>query len=349
LQGIDLVVGAKGSPIQLMLSSVFHLDIPNGNIPLAEANKLKANPLVKSTIPLALGDNYQGFRIVGTTVDYITHYSGSFAEGGVFKKPMEVVVGSNVAGKNQLHLNDAIIGTHGLTNSDDLHSALPYKVVGILQPTGTVLDRLVLTPIESVWQVHEHHEDDADAKPHGEKEITALLISYKSPLAAVTIPRMVNKSTALQAASPAFEMARLIKIMGVGGDAISWFAGLLILLASAGFFVTLFNAVNERRYDLMLMRSLGASRRKIFTLVISEGVTLGLAGVVSGLVLGHSFAYGAKTWLEQSRGVSLESVIFHPYEIYVVIVALLVSVLASVIPAMMAYRLSMANVLARGS
>ena len=228
LQGIDLVVGAKGSPIQLILSSVFHLDIPSGNIALEDAKKLEKNPLIKSAIPLALGDNVSGFRIVGTTTDYLNHYGAPFAQGALYHNPMEAVLGSQVAQKMGLNTGDIFVGAHGLVNSDDLHTDFPYTVVGILQPTGTVLVRLVLTPVESVWHIHEHPDpDDADeieaAKQHPGKQITALLISYKTPMAAVTLPRIVNETSSMQAASPAFETARLMKILGVGGDTIRLF------------------------------------------------------------------------------------------------------------------------------
>jgi len=225
----------------LILSSVFHLDFPNGNIPLAEAEKLKANPLVQSAIPIALGDNYHSFRIVGTTHDYIRHYDGKLAAGRLYDAQMEAVLGSEVAEKNKLKPGDKIIGAHGLVNSDDLHTDFPYTIVGILQPTGTVIDRLVLTPVESVWHVHEHPDaDDAEEvaykKAHPEKEITALLIAYKTPMAAVVLPRLVNKTSSMQAASPAFETARLLKILGVGSDAVELFAGVLIAIAAIGFF-----------------------------------------------------------------------------------------------------------------
>ena len=152
-------------------------------------------------------------------------------------------------------------------NSDDLHTDFPYTIVGILQPTGTVLDRLVLTPVESVWHVHEHPDPDdpeevAYKNEHPEKEITSLLVTYKTPMAAVTLPRLVNKTSSMQAASPAFEKARLIKILGVGSEGIQLFATVLIIIAAIGFFVTLFNAVNDRRYDIALMRSLGATRAR---------------------------------------------------------------------------------------
>ncbi len=354
LQGIDLVVGAKGSPIQLILSSVFHLDIPNGNIPLAEAEKLEANPLIQSAIPIALGDNYNGFRIVGTTHDYIDHYGGKLAEGRLYEVQMEAVLGSEVVRKNQLKLNDKIIGAHGLANSDDLHTDFPYTIVGILQPTGTVLDRLVLTPVESVWHVHEHPDADdpeevAYKKAHPEKEITSLLISYKTPMAAVVLPRLVDKTSSMQAASPAFETARLLKILGIGSDAIELFAGMLVAIAASGFFVTLWSAVNDRRYDIALMRSLGATRGKIFALVLAEGLTLGALGTALGLLLGHGFACLAQSWIERTRHMALGAVGFHPYEIYVVLIALAISAVAAILPGMMAYRVNVAKVLSKGS
>ncbi len=354
LQGIDLVVGAKGSPIQLILSSVFHLDIPNGNIPLAEAEKLKVNPLIETAIPIALGDNYNGFRIVGTTAEYISHYDGRLAEGRVYNTQMEATLGSEVAEKNSLKLGDHIIGAHGLVGSDDLHTDFPYTIVGILQPTGTVLDRLVLTPVESVWHVHEHPDPDdpeevAYKNEHPEKEITSLLITYKTPMAAVTLPRLVNKTSSMQAASPAFETARLIKILGLGSEGIQLFAMVLIVIAAIGFFVTLFNAVNDRRYDIALMRSLGATRRKIFAFVLTEGLTLGIFGTALGILLGHVFAYAVQTWIEQTRHMKLNSVGFQGYELYVVLIAIGISVIAALLPAMMAYRINVARVLSKGS
>lgn len=354
LQGIDLVVGAKGSPIQLIMSSVFHLDIPNGNIPLAEAQKIENYPLVKTAIPIALGDNYNGFHIVGTMPDYITHYDGKMASGRVYDKQMEAVLGSIVAEKYHLKVGDKIIGAHGLVNSNDLHTNFPYSIVGILKPTGSVIDRLVLTPVESVWHVHEKPDPDnpeeiAYKKAHPEKEITSLLITYKTPMAAVVMPRMVDKSSSMQAASPAFETARLFKLIGVGSDAIEMFAGVLMAIAAAGFFVTLWSAVAERRYDIALMRSLGATRSRIFAAVLTEGLTLGALGTALGLFLGHAFAYMAQLWIENTRHMSLVGVGFLPYEGYIIVIALAISAVAAAIPALTAYRINVASILSRGA
>lgn len=357
LQGIDLVVSGKGSPLQIILANVFHIDIPTGNIPLDEADKIKTNPMVKSAIPLALGDNYNGYRIVGTNADYIAHYKGEFVQGGFFSDEMQVVLGNEVAERNHLKIGDKIVGAHGLVNSDDLHTDNPYTVVGILKPTASVLDRLVLTPVESVWHVHEEHHHDGeegkneherdDADHHDdEREITSLLIAYKSPLAAAQLPRLINNSSSLQAASPAFEVARLNKLMGIGGDILSVFGVLLIAFSAFGLFITLYNAVNERKYDIALMRSLGATRGRIFGYVMAEVLVLGLIGSIVGIVLAQIFLGGTAIWIQHSKHIVLEpTVIFGKPEACVIIAALTISVLAGIIPAMKAYRMNIVKTL----
>ncbi|MDD3519311.1 MAG: ABC transporter permease, partial [Chromatiales bacterium] len=232
-RGIDLVVGAKGSPVQLILSAVYQVDFPTGNIPLAEAERLRAHPTVREAIPLALGDSFQGQRIVGTEHAYAAHYGASIAEGRLWQAPFEATLGARAAATTGLRVGDRFFGAHGLAGGDHLHvhDAFPYEVVGVLAPTGTVIDRLILTPVETVWAVHEHgdaphvdeplvdavamhedeheheHEDDHAADAH---QITALLIKYATPLAAVSLPREINDGTAMQAASPAMETARLL-------------------------------------------------------------------------------------------------------------------------------------------
>ncbi|PMQ14190.1 ABC transporter permease [Janthinobacterium sp. AD80] len=193
--GIDLVVGAKGSPLQLILSSVYHADIPTGNIPEGTLAALTAQPLVKSTIPLALGDNFHGFRIVGSTTALAGHYGAQLAQGSLFTQPMQAVFGARAARETGATLGASFAGSHGLAAGGELHQHAPYTVVGILQPTGSVVDRLILTPVASVWQVHETDPDEqaagsvaAPAAPP-ERELTAVLVQYASPLAAIYLPR----------------------------------------------------------------------------------------------------------------------------------------------------------------
>ena len=213
LAGIDAVVGAKGSPMQLILCGVFHIDVPPGNVPLKAVQALQANPLVASVLPLSLGDSFQGFRIVGSSHDYVTHYGATFAQGGFWGAPMEVVLGATAANKLGLHMGNTFVGSHGLGAGGHVHAEDPYTVVGILRPTGTVIDRLIVTDTASAWKVHEdhhagHHDlDDHDedhAVKESEREVTLALVHYKTPLAAMSFPRWVNTTTAMQAASPAF-------------------------------------------------------------------------------------------------------------------------------------------------
>ena len=159
-KGIDLVVGAKGSPLQLILSSIYHIDIPNGNIPFKSVETLIKHPQIKTSIPMALGDNWRGHRIVGTTKDYISHYKGEINSGRTWKKEFEIISGSNI----NLTVGDEVFGSHGLFEGGDKHTSEIYKVVGTLKPTGTVLDRLLLTPLDSVLKIH--GLDDTNIKLH---------------------------------------------------------------------------------------------------------------------------------------------------------------------------------------
>src|SRR5918995_6948073 len=153
-RGIDLVIGGKGSPLQLVLSSIYHVDFPTGNIPLAEAGRWAGHPLVAEAIPLALGDSLAGFRIVGTEHAYAAHYGAEPAAGRLWQEPFEATLGALVAANTGLGVGERFVGSHGLAPGGPAHGEHSYTVVGVLEPTASVLDRLGLTPIESVWLVH---------------------------------------------------------------------------------------------------------------------------------------------------------------------------------------------------
>ncbi|MFZ3221274.1 MAG: ABC transporter permease, partial [Rhodoferax sp.] len=253
LAGIDAVVGAKGSPMQLILSGVFHIDVPPGNVPLKAVQALRAHPLVAQVIPISLGDNFRGFRIVGTSHDYITHYQATLAQGELWNAPMQVVLGATVAKKMGMVLGDSFAGSHGLGAGGHVHGDSTYTVRGILAPSGSVLDRLILTDTASVWKVHEDYTavDDEDRKiMEEEREVTLALVRYKTPMAAMTFPRYINTSTEMQAAAPALEITRLLNMLGVGTDVLRAFAGVLLLTAGLSVFIALWSAVRERRGDL---------------------------------------------------------------------------------------------------
>ncbi len=170
LDGVDLVLGAQGSPLQLVLSSVYQVDDPTGNISYDSVKVWMKHPYVKKAIPLAYGDNYVGFKIVGTTPDYMEKYQGTLAEGNVFEHNFEVVVGAEVAEKLNLKLGDTFKGTHGSAAEGEVHDHGEYVVVGIASKTGKVIDNLILSNIPTVWQMHhESHEEVSENPAHGEE------------------------------------------------------------------------------------------------------------------------------------------------------------------------------------
>lgn len=168
-EGIDVVVGAKGSPIQLILSGIYHIDNPTGNIDLGEAKQLMRHPMVASAIPLALGDNYRGYRIVGTTTAYLEKYRAEPASGSLWDFEFEIVLGSDVAEQTNLAIGDRIVSSHGFSEAGHVHDDHELTVVGILHPTGTVLDRLILTGVETMWGIHQPHDHDHEDEYHSDQ------------------------------------------------------------------------------------------------------------------------------------------------------------------------------------
>ena len=195
-EGIDLVVGAKGSPLQLILSSVYHIDAPTGNIPVAEAEALMENRAVAEAMPLALGDSYRGFRIVGATQAYAEHYGGEVARGRFWSGTMEATLGAVAAREVGLDVGDVFYSAHGLGAGGEAHDEHPIEVVGVLAETGTVLDRLLLTSIETVWDVHgahgdEHHGDEH----HGDITVTSITATSITATSITTSMTMDMKKT----------------------------------------------------------------------------------------------------------------------------------------------------------
>jgi putative ABC transport system permease protein len=334
--------------MQLILAGVFHLDVPPGNIPLAEVQTLAKHPQVAQLIPLSLGDSFRGFRIVGTTPAYIAHYEALLSQGTLWGAPMQAVLGAQVAAGAGLKVGDRFAGSHGLAGGGDAHGATPYSVSGVLAPCGCVLDRLLLTATESVWQVHEKATatDEEDRKLlEAEREITMALITYKSPLAAVTFPRFVNTTTEMQAAAPAVEITRLLRMLGVGTDVLRGFGAVLLLTAGLSVFIALWNAVRERRADLAMLRMLGAPPRRVAGLVVCEALLLASLAVVLGLLLGHGLTQVAGIWLQSERSLSLTGWTWLAAEGWIVLLGLWVGLVAALLPAWGAYRLDVTTLL----
>ncbi|CAZ98508.1 ABC transporter permease [Zobellia galactanivorans] len=297
---VEMVVGAKGSPLQLVLSSVLHIDNPTGNIPYYEVEKMAKNPLVKDAVPISYGDNYKSYRIVGSTLGFAKMYGAELFEGREVKNSMETVLGHEVAQQLGLKLGDTFVSSHGLTeNSIEQHDE-SFIVVGIYKPTYKVIDRLIITELASIWHVHHHseehdkneevhkehdHDEEHDLHEADEREVTSMLVTFRNPMGYMTMPRNINANTDMQAAMPKYELERLFRYTAIGVKAISWIAYIILLISSISIFIGLYKMVRERSFDLALMRTYGASNFQLFRIVGFEGILMILASLFFGFLL----------------------------------------------------------------
>jgi len=352
IDGIDMVIGAQGSPLQLILSAVYHIDAPTGNIDYAEAKTWMNHPFVEKAIPLAFGDNYRGFRIVGSETSYTEHYGASLQQGKLFEKPFEVVLGSEVAQKMQLTLGDTFVGTHGDAEEGHVHEEHPYVVVGILESTGKVIDNLIVCSIESVWAVHEEHDHDHDHEEDDHvhevsSEITAVLIKFKSKMGLVTWPRLIPQNTKMQGALPAIEINRLFSLFGIGLQALEYLAYGIMLISGISIFIALYNRLRERKYEFALMRVNGGSRFQLLKLVLLESMFLCLVGFLFGIVLSRiGLMLISTTTDDQFKMAFNPTLILWEKEGLLLLVTIFVGLLAAIIPAVKAYSLNISKTLA---
>ena len=363
--GIDLVIGAKGSPLQLILSSLYHLDAPTGNMPVSESKAFlnPKHPIFKSAIPLSLGDSHRGYRIVGTNTGFIDLYEAKFADGKLFEENMEVVVGATVAKNLNIKLGDEFKSSHGLIEDENLvhEDAAPFKVVGILEKTGSVIDQLIVTKTQSIWVVHDEHDHEAEeSTEHNEaehdheheeaehsedlpltsyedKSITSLLVKFKGRnIQALNMARNINENTNFQAATPAIEINRLYTLLGVGEEALKAMALLIIFVSGLSIFISLFSSLRERKYELAVMRTLGARPGFLFQLIIFEGIIIAVLGYFCGIALSHGSMVLLADFLEKSYRYDFSAAIFLKEEIYIFGGSLVIGVIAAIIPAFQA-------------
>ncbi len=364
---IDIVVGAKGSPLQLILSSVYHIDIPTGNIPYDLAEQWMKHPQVKTAIPLALGDNWRGHRIVGTTPAYIDHYKADIMQGRAWDKPFEAVAGASVG----MSVGQEFTGAHGLIDGGHTHDEDKYTVVGMMAPTGTVLDRLILTSLDSVLMLHglegvehhhihdherdhdhhhhkDHHEDGHNNAHAGEPEITALLLTTKTPLANINLPRTINRESTLQAANPALEMARLTSMLGLGSQTFTALSAVLIAVAALSIFAGLAGSLENRMGDLAVLRAIGYSRVRLFKIVTAEGMIIVTAGLLLGLIMGIC-GFTIMAGILSPLAASGAAIRFTPDFILVILAVLVAGFAAASLPAVRASKVNAAQQLSRSA
>lgn len=346
LAGVDLVVGAKGSPLQLVAATLFQVDAPTGNIPLATLDGLAREPLVAMAVPMSLGDSVGGARIVGTTAAYVDLYGATLAQGRSWRAPMEAVLGAEAARRLSLDLDDTFAGEHGLSGGD-VHAAEPYRVVGILKPSGAVIDRLVLTDLASVWALHDdqeveqagadnHDHAHASAASTDDRQITAILVRYRSPLAAVVLPRRIAAMPDLQPASPPEEARRLTALVGAGSTAVSSLGLALLGLSAIGFLIALAGAVTARRRELALLRALGAPPFRMLSLTLLEGAMLGVVGGLMGAAAARLIAVAVAR--VGPGGFALPLTPAGPVELMLVALALGLGTVGAIVPGILAAR-----------
>ena len=355
LRGIDMVVGAKGSPLQLILSSVYHIDSPTGNISFQEAENISKNRMVGSSIKILYGDNYKGYRIVGAEKKFIDLYKGVIKEGKDWEKPYEVLVGSKVYEKLKINLGDELVSSHGLRETGQSHNEGTFKVVGLLKPSNSVIDQLIITSPQSVWNIHDDHDhDDEDEHEledeheheHDDREITAMLIKFKSPMNIIQFPRQINENTNLQAAVPSYEISRLFKLFGFGIETLSYLAYLIIIVSGFSLFINLFNSMRERKYEMALIRTLGASRLQLSTMIIFESLVLTISGFVLGLLFSRFGVMFVSSFMEESINYNLNSFKILNEEYWLLVLSILIGIVSSLIPAIQVYKMNISKILA---
>jgi putative ABC transport system permease protein len=340
----DLVIGARTSPMQMVLAGIFHLDTPPAPFAVSTVEKALGHASVKRWVPLALGDSLDGFRLVGThPAEFADLYGGTPASGVWPRGVGEAMLGIDVARSTGLTAGGRFATTHGLSAGGEVHDDAGYRVSGVLARTGTVLDKLVLTPIESVWQAHAE-PGAAPGANAARGKVSLVLVQFRSPLGAVVLPRLLGFAPGLQVASPAQETAKLFAAVQVGADGTLALGGILLACAALAVCAGLLAAHRERVRDVAVLRLLGASPFTTAQVVALEATLVGLMGAAAGLLLAHA----AVELLARQLPVAappLSGLAFDPMEIVIVLAALAVSWIGAAVPAWRVQRAPVADVL----
>jgi putative ABC transport system permease protein len=354
IKDIDFVLAAKGSPLQSILANIYHVDAPTGNIKVSEARRIIKNPMVAEAIPLAYGDNYEKFRIVGTTSKYPDHYGCTMKEGKPFEAPFEVNIGTQVAEETGLKLGSTFTSMHGFDNAADdeeAHHHQVFTVVGIFETSNSVIDNLILTPVETTWMVHEHAEelpadsastDSAAVEP--EREMTAYLIKKRNKGAFGMLSKQTEDTT-MQLANVAVENSRLMNNFGLGLSAITAIAVVIMIISFISIFISLYNSMRERRYELALMRTMGGTRFTLFRLIVQEGLMLVGLGFLVGIALSRIGLIVLSHFMKESFHYSFNNLGLGNLELGLFGITLFIGFLASVLPAWQALKLDISKTL----
>jgi len=361
--GYDAVLGAKGSELQLVLNTVFHLETSPGNIPWSLYEEVKGRGDVRYAIPYALGDNLYGFRIVGTTDEIFEAFEFQdgrkfeFADGNPFDEgSMSAVLGSVVADELGLKKGDTFRPYHGLLYlpGQAPHEEL-YTVTGVLKPTNTANDRVIWIPIEGIFRMEGHKlaggtqevERGAPSIPDEWKEVSAVMIKYSSPIRGKFMQDEIRRGTQATLAWPiASVLGTFFLKMGWITKILLYVAYLVVVVAGFGLLASIYNTMNERRREFAILRALGAKKRTVFSVIILEAGTIAVVGSLLGYLVYGVILFASAQLIRAQTGVVLDVGAFHPALVWTPVGMALVGTVAGVFPAFKAYSTDVARTLA---
>lgn len=360
--GFDAVLGARGSQLQLVLNSVFHLETSPGNIPWSLYRAIAADPRVEVAVPYAVGDNYRGYRIVGTTSDLFARFEprpGRRLEIGDGGRPFdperrEAVLGSVAARDTGLGLGSTFNPYHGLVYEETAQHPEVFTVVGVLEPTGTPVDRVFWVPIESVYRMTGHvlrgtgeaYEARAgEAIPDEHKEVSAVMLALRGPQAGFLLNQTINRQgkVATLAWPIARVMADLLDKLGWVQRILTLVAYLVVLIAGGSIFACVYNTINERRHEIAVLRALGAGRSRVLAVVVCEAIAIAACGAVLGFAVLAAILVPAAAVIRAQTGVVVEILAFHPAMLWAPLAMTALGALAGLAPAIRAYATDVAQ------
>jgi putative ABC transport system permease protein len=364
VSGTDLVIGARTSPVQLMLYAVFHIGDATNNIHWQSYKDIAANPEVAWSIPISMGDSHHGFPVVGTTTDYFEHFhygdsqSLAFRSGKPFTGLFDAVIGAEVADHLGYHLGDKIILSHGMGSIGLAeHADKPFTITGILARTGTPVDRTVHVSLEAIEAIHldwaggakipgfsipQRYVTKFDLTP---KEITAILVGLKSRAAVFKMQRFVNEYQAepLLAVLPGVALDQLWQVVGVAERSLLVVSGMVVVVGLCGLVAVILASLNERRRELAILRSVGARPVDVFVLLSAEGLFITLFGMLFGMLLLTALTATFGPIIQSHYGLAIVPVFISYNELGLLGMVMSVSLLASLAPGYSAYRLSLSD------
>jgi putative ABC transport system permease protein len=362
VSGTDLIVAARASPVHLLLFSVFGIGNPTNNLAAATHREIAGRPEVAWTIPIALGDSHKGYRVVGTTAAFFQHFrygearALAFQVGGAFAGEDPVILGAAAARALGYRVGDAVVLAHGAGDvSFALHDAHPFRVAGILQATGTPVDRALYVPLEGLAELHRPaNDDEADplaAAMHGhdaaapEATLTAVFVGLRSRNQALGVQRALNewKGEALTAILPAVTLQELWEIIGVAENALLAVSALAVAVGLGSMLVALLTGANERRREMAILRSAGATPRNVFTLMMGEAGLLALVGVLLGATIVQATFVAGESWLASRYGLTTGGLVPSGRELVSLGLVVIAGILIGAVPAYRAYRQSLAD------